>query len=67
LLLFVFVEQWVQFVLTIDGDFEDPTMFLPVPLILLVVLLWTRRMWWDDPMDRFQQNVKQPESETLSR
>ena len=69
LLLFVLIEQWVQFVLTIDGDFEDPTMFLPVPLILLVVLLWTRRMWWNDPLDRFQQDANPadtPESERLS-
>lgn len=37
---------WVQFLLTVEGKFEDASMYLPVPIGMLLLLWLTRRMWW---------------------
>ena len=48
LLLAIFLLPWVQFALTVDGRQENPWMFVPLPLAMLVLLLLTRRAWWHD-------------------
>jgi len=42
----LFVVPWVHFLLTVEGEFEHPTLYLPVPFLVLAVLWLTRRMWW---------------------
>ncbi len=35
---------WALFLVTVDGNIEAPIMYLPLPLIVLVGLVWSR--WW---------------------
>lgn len=46
LLLASFIYPWVHFALTVKGDFEHPTVYVPIPFLVLIVLWVTRRMWW---------------------
>jgi hypothetical protein len=46
ILLALLVLPWFQFLMTIEGNQEHPGMFLPLPFLLLIVLWFTRRMWW---------------------
>lgn len=46
ILLALLVIPWVHFVLTVEGEFEHPTLYLPVPLGMLALLWLTRRQWW---------------------
>ncbi len=43
------VFHWAQFALTIQGrgSLEHPSLFLPLPLAMFALLLWTRRWWWE--------------------
>ena len=54
LLAFFFVQQWAHFLLTVDGEFEHPTIYLPTPILVFVLLIATRELWWNDARDRFQ-------------
>jgi len=40
---------WMHFLATIAGDFEHPTMYLPVPFGALALLWLTRWWWWGAP------------------
>jgi hypothetical protein len=40
----IFAGLWVLFILTIKGNDEQAIMYLPVPIITLIGLWWTR--WW---------------------
>jgi hypothetical protein len=46
ILLLLLVLPWVHFLTTVVGEFEHPSVYLPLPFIMLFVLLWTRRLWW---------------------
>ncbi|MFN8380279.1 MAG: glycosyltransferase family 87 protein [Anaerolineae bacterium] len=48
ILLGIFLLPWIQFVLTVDGRQENPWMFVPLPFVMLILLLATRRAWWKD-------------------
>ncbi|NWG16360.1 MAG: DUF2029 domain-containing protein [Chloroflexi bacterium] len=37
---------WLHFVATVTGEFEHPTLYLPLPFGILLLLWPTRRMWW---------------------
>ncbi|MBC6934938.1 MAG: DUF2029 domain-containing protein [Chloroflexi bacterium] len=37
---------WLHFVTTVAGEFEHPTLYLPLPFGILLLLWPTRRMWW---------------------
>ncbi len=37
---------WIHFVTTVAGEFEHPTLYLPLPFGILLLLWPTRRMWW---------------------
>ncbi|MDQ7024578.1 MAG: glycosyltransferase family 87 protein [Anaerolineae bacterium] len=54
ILAFFFVQQWAHFLLTVDGEFEHPTIYLPTPILVFMLLLITRKMWWTDSHDRLQ-------------
>lgn len=46
-LIALFALPWAQFLLTLgDAKFESPFMFLPIPLLTLILLLVTRHQWW---------------------
>jgi hypothetical protein len=58
ILAFFFVQQWAHFLLTVNGEFEHPTIYLPTPILVLVLLIATRQLWWNDVRDRFQLEAK---------
>ena len=43
-LLLLLVGLWVLFLNTVQGNFEQPAMYLPLPLFCLLGLWWVR--WW---------------------
>ncbi len=45
-LVILLVEPWAQFLLTVEGRFEHPSMYIPLPVTMLIVLWITRRWWW---------------------
>lgn len=45
-LLGLFIMPWVHFLLTVDGEFEHPTVYLPIPFLMIIMLWFTRQMWW---------------------
>ncbi len=45
-LLTLLIVPWVQFLLTVDGNFENPTMYVWLPVGMLALLWITRWMWW---------------------
>jgi hypothetical protein len=47
ILLALLVWPWAQFLLTIEGDFEHSSLYLPLPFGMLILLWATRRYWWD--------------------
>jgi hypothetical protein len=63
ILLALLVLPWIQFLMTIEGNQEHPAMFLAMPFLLLVVLWFTRRMWWQQaPVP----TTAQPEAEAMN-
>lgn len=52
ILAVIFLVTWVHFLVTLGIDkFEHPTMFLPMPLTMIIVLFLTRRLWWQQSPD----------------
>ncbi len=45
-LLALFLLPWLHFVTTVQGEFEHPTVYLPLPFLMAALLWWTRRLWW---------------------
>lgn len=45
-LLILFIIPWAHFLLTVVGEFEHPTVYLPVPFGVLLLLWFTRHRWW---------------------
>jgi hypothetical protein len=45
-LMVLTVIPWVHFVATVEGEFEHPTVYLPLPFIIVALLWFTRRQWW---------------------
>ena len=43
-LIFLFFGLWILFIQTVDGNLEDPVMYLPLPALMLLGLWWVR--WW---------------------
>lgn len=46
-LLALLVLPWLHFVATVEGEFEHPTLYLPLPFGMLALLWLTRRLWWE--------------------
>ncbi len=44
------VSMWVLFLTTIHGDFEHPVMYLPLPIGLLIMLVWALADKKSEPM-----------------
>ncbi|MBN1201177.1 MAG: DUF2029 domain-containing protein [Anaerolineae bacterium] len=49
ILLVLFIVPWVHFLTTVEGEFEHPTLYLPLAFGMLILLWITRRMWWAAP------------------
>lgn len=47
ILIALFVGQWAHFLLTVEGEFEHPTLYFPTPFAVLILLWLTRRLWWE--------------------
>lgn len=45
ILLGLLISPWIHFLNTVVGEFEHPTVYLPLPFGMLILLLVTRR-WW---------------------
>lgn len=43
------VASWWLFLSTIQGDLEHPVMYLPLPIIIIAALIWTRQAWVKNP------------------
>ncbi len=43
-LLVLFAGPWVLFITTVEGNYESPLMYLPLPFFCLFALWWVR--WW---------------------
>lgn len=69
--LALFVFSWAQFLITVQGrgTLEHPTLFLPLPIGLFIVLWLTRRMWWQDAprfdLESSIQDVTMPSEATI--
>jgi hypothetical protein len=52
---FSIVSSWALFIATIQGDTEQPIMYLPWPLGLLLVLIWgqSKRWWSSSPAPQY--------------
>jgi hypothetical protein len=46
-LLTTLVVFWAQFLLTVDQSFEHASMYVVVPIGVLIALWITREYWWD--------------------
>jgi hypothetical protein len=53
ILLFSLVGTWVLFLNTIQGDFEHPVTYLPLPIGLLLGLFWLSRSQQVEKSDKF--------------
>jgi len=42
----LFILPWVHFLLTVKGEFEHPSVYLPLPFLMLLLLWFTRHHWW---------------------
>jgi len=60
LLLALALAQWAHFLLTVEGEFEHPSVYLPTPFLVLGLLLATRQRWWDDPHAPFREYAGVP-------
>lgn len=45
--LVLIIGLWALFLLTVQGKFEHPAMYLPLPFGMLLLLLISRRLWLD--------------------
>jgi hypothetical protein len=50
-LLLLLILPWLHFILTVEGEFEHPTVYLPLPVATLILLWLTRRLWWRQAQD----------------
>ena len=46
ILLALLVLPWLHFLLTVDGEFEHPTVYLPLPFTMVILIWITRKLWW---------------------
>jgi hypothetical protein len=42
--------NWAQFLITVQGreTLEHPSLFIPMPFVMLVLIWLTRRLWWSE-------------------
>ncbi len=47
LLLGLVIVPWAHFLLTVQKQFEHPSIYLPLPIAIFFLLWLTRKQWWD--------------------
>ncbi len=47
-LMLSLIVPWLHFLITLEGRFEHPTVYLPLPFLALALLLLLRRAWWKE-------------------
>lgn len=65
LLLLLLVLPWVHFLTTVggvNGEQEDPSVHLALPILFLVLLWLTRRAWWQDGPQPLEVNLDEKET-----
>lgn len=40
------IAPWIHFLTTVDGEFEHPATYLPLPFLTFALLWFTRQQWW---------------------
>jgi hypothetical protein len=45
-LLALLILPWLHFIVTVEGEFEHPRVYLPLPFAIILLMWLTRRMWW---------------------
>jgi hypothetical protein len=58
LLLALLVGLWALFIMTVDGNLENPVMYMPLPIFMLISLWWIR--WWYIRPSRLPLETPQP-------
>ncbi|NWF69833.1 MAG: DUF2029 domain-containing protein [Chloroflexi bacterium] len=58
IVLALLIGTWIHALATVVDRFEHPTVYLPLPLTMLALLLLTRRLWWTRAPDIFSETVK---------
>jgi hypothetical protein len=48
----LFVGTWIHALTTVVNKFEHPTVYLPLPFAMLILLWLTRRVWWSTLPDK---------------
>lgn len=46
ILIILFIAPWIHFLLTVVGEFEHPTVYLPLPFAMFLLLWLTRQKWY---------------------
>ena len=46
ILVALLVLPWLHFLLTVEGEFEHPTVYLPLPFAMVFLIWITRKLWW---------------------
>lgn len=64
-LLLLFAFSWAQFIITVQGraTLEHPSLFLPLPFALAILLWLTRRLWWEHAPPIHNSSAVQPAME----
>ncbi|MDX2160215.1 MAG: glycosyltransferase family 87 protein [bacterium] len=47
---------WAHFLTTVQGEFEHPSLYLPLPFTLLFLLIVTRHRWWRTTRHEMEAN-----------
>ncbi len=54
-IILTLIIPWVHFLTTIKGDFENPTLFVPAPFLVLILHWLTRNRWWNQPVSEMRE------------
>lgn len=46
--LIFLVIPWLHFLLSVDRQFEHPSIYLPLPFAVFILLIWKRKLWWEN-------------------
>jgi len=65
-LLLTFLLPWVHFLVTVEGEREHPTQLIVAPIVALVVLVWTRRLWWEKAPNLARERHAAPNRDHVS-
>jgi Glycosyltransferase family 87 len=47
--LILLVIPWLHFLVSVQKQFEHPSVYLPLPFAIFALLVWKRCLWWERP------------------